>query len=114
MRAAGDSQANMDRFNAQHQVTYGYQLAGRTIQIVNLRVTGLGLMPALPWPRRRERPPAQPAETRLVLLPGGEQRGVAVYRFDELSPGQRLCGRSEEHTSETPVPNAHLVCRLLL
>src|SRR3546814_6937027 len=33
-----------------------------------------------------------------------------------IETGQRGCcpPRSEEHTSETPVTNAHLVCRLLL
>src|SRR3546814_15835730 len=35
MLASGDSQAIMDRFNGQHQVTYGYQLTGRAVQIVN-------------------------------------------------------------------------------
>src|SRR3546814_4328288 len=30
------------------------------------------------------------------------------------SSGQAYESRSEEHTSETPVTNAHLVCRLLL
>src|SRR3546814_5436352 len=31
-----------------------------------------------------------------------------------LDRGPGVRGRSEEHTSETPVTNAHLVCRLLL
>src|SRR3546814_8433970 len=83
MLASGDSQAIMDRFNGQHQVTYGYQLTGRAVQIVNLRVTAIGMMPALPWPRPGARLPAQPLATRRVLLPGCEQRE-----------------RSEEHTSE--------------
>src|SRR3546814_14596885 len=43
MLASGDSQAIMDRFNGQHQVTYGYQLTGRAVQIVNLRVTAIGI-----------------------------------------------------------------------
>src|SRR3546814_12106594 len=59
MLASGDSQAIMDRFNGQHQVTYGYQLTGRAVQIVNLRVTAIGMMPALPWPRPGARLPAQ-------------------------------------------------------
>src|SRR3546814_4778888 len=32
--------------------------------------------------------------------------------FDD--PGNHMDQRSEEHTSELPVTNAHLVCRLLL
>src|SRR3546814_4927019 len=31
-----------------------------------------------------------------------------------LEQDERYASRSEEHTSETPVTNAHLVCRLLL
>src|SRR3546814_12947073 len=90
MLASGDSQAIMDRFNGQHQVTYGYQLTGRAVQIVNLRVTAIGMMPALPWPRPGARLPAQPLATRRVLLPGCEQREAPIYRFDDLAPGQRL------------------------
>src|SRR3546814_11642936 len=90
MLASGDSQAIMDRFNGQHQVTYGYQLTGRAVQIVNLRVTAIGMMPALPWPRPGARLPAQPLATRRVLLPGCEQRESPIYRFDDLAPGQPL------------------------
>src|SRR3546814_973986 len=78
--------------------------------MVNLRVTAIGMMPALPWPRPGARLPAQPLATRRVLLPGCEQREAPIYRFDDLAPGQRLSApavveyagstRSEEHTSE--------------
>jgi N-methylhydantoinase A len=92
MLATGDTREIVERFNAQHRVTYGYQLEGRTIQIVNLRVTAVGIMPALPWPRRKARPLVQAPETRRVLLPDGEERAVAVYRFDQLGPGHRISG----------------------
>src|SRR3546814_9214333 len=42
---------------------------------------------------------------------------ILVVQSAFLSAGQRCSNarrRSEEHTSETPVTNAHLVCRLLL
>lgn len=92
MLAKGDFQEIADRFDAQHQVTYGYQLAGRAIQIVNLRVTALGLMPVPPWPRQGARSGPQAAETRSVLLPGGETQPVAIYRFDELGPEHCISG----------------------
>src|SRR3546814_13448262 len=90
MLASGDSQAIMDRFNGQHQVTYGYQLTGRAVQIVNLRVTAIGMMPALPWPRPGARLPAPPLASRPVLLPGCAHREAPIHRFDHLAPGQRL------------------------
>src|SRR3546814_5208797 len=33
---------------------------------------------------------------------------------EQADRDRKRCDRSEEHTSETPVTNAHLVCRLLL
>src|SRR3546814_7124324 len=53
-------------------------------------------------------------------LRAGEARRVpeaGPYRSQprRLAPlGGHCVARSEEHTSETPVTNAHLVCRLLL
>src|SRR3546814_6231699 len=53
-------------------------------------------------------------------LAGQVEAGVdAVQLFDSwagsLSPAQfKQWVRSEEHTSETPVTNAHIACRLLL
>src|SRR3546814_2046876 len=48
-------------------------------------------------------------------------RGVDAWSFQACPENFRIAGhdgrrgnRSEEHTSETPVTNAHLVCRLLL
>src|SRR3546814_9323884 len=44
--------------------------------------------------------------------PGRVGRGRAMNDLATLIDAARV--RSEEHTSETPVTNAHLVCRLLL
>src|SRR3546814_3704288 len=52
-----------------------------------------------------------------VLLPhrtdGSTITGACPPR-SALQPAPRVSQRSEEHTSELPVTNAHLVCRLLL
>src|SRR3546814_5846204 len=71
--------------------------------------------------------PEDPAEACASVLPiwsaGVDPRVLAVRAvqpvdatgervFDALSGDTRIV-RSEEHTSETPVTNAHIVCRLL-
>src|SRR3546814_8990309 len=48
---------------------------------------------------------------RVILATGAFERPIAFAGND--LPGVMLA-RSEEHTSGTPVPNEHLVCRLLL
>src|SRR3546814_5018669 len=54
-------------------------------------------------------------EGAIFTLPGGDARVSfgGGLRKTELKQAN-LVSRSEEHTSETPVTNAHLVCRLLL
>src|SRR3546814_4943534 len=66
------------------------------------------------------------AETDIVIaaalekLPKDDRRTMLFdylgYPFYDIAtlPLLQGEGRSEEHTSETPVTNAHLVCRLLL
>lgn len=82
-----------ERFHEQHRIAYGYHLASRPIQIVNLRVTALGVMPPIVWPRQ---PPsggaAAPSEHRHVLLPDGTAREVPIDRFVTMRSGQRLGG----------------------
>src|SRR3546814_2002838 len=72
-----------------------------------------------PAPRAGDRRPARAALRRPVgagepARGGGSEGGAGgadgEARRDQLA-GR---GRSEEHTSELPVTNAHLVCRLLL
>src|SRR3546814_3541630 len=50
------------------------------------------------------------AAGRQAAAPAG--RPFRAFAAAALRPGQMV--RSEEHTSELPVTNAHLVCRLLL
>jgi len=90
--AKGEIQEITDRFNAQHQITYGYQLKDRAVQIVNLRVTALGLIPAVPWPRQTAKPMPESAERRRLLLSGGRQEVAPIYRFDDLGPGHAFSG----------------------
>ena len=81
------------RFNAQHQRVYGYQLAGREVQVVNLRVTALGTTQKARWPDHPHRAEdARPQGVRSVLTADGQRVEAAVWRFDALGPGQRFAG----------------------
>src|SRR3546814_6941946 len=70
----------------------------------------------------RSRPFAQQLEqVARSLAVRGEDQGALRIGLEESGEGLRDVAigggeglRSEEHTSETPVTNAHLVCRLLL
>lgn len=89
----GRSSVLAERFHEQHRIAYGYHLANRPIQIVNLRVSALGVMPPIAWPRLpASDTPAHAAERRRVLLPGGEAAEVPIYRFLDLRPGHRFSG----------------------
>src|SRR3546814_13970499 len=53
----------------------------------------------------------------VTFAPKSSALGWAVGTFGEIiatTDGGKTWKRSEEHTSELPVTNAHLVCRLLL
>lgn len=82
-----------ERFHEQHRIAYGYHLADRPIQIVNLRVTALGVMPPIAWPRQEyvDREPERAAQ-RPVLLPDGRTASIPIFRFVDLHPGHRFAG----------------------
>src|SRR3546814_10619844 len=67
----------------------------------------------LQWSVASWRPPAMrcPEDTPARARPGRTAAIAASPCAGHSAPVRR---RSEEHTSETPVTNAHLVCRLLL
>ena len=81
------------RFNEQHQRIYGYQLSGRQVQIVNIRVTAVGIVEHGEWPVHASTRDA-PASVgrRQVLLGMDEKKEVPVYRFDELKAGHEIEG----------------------
>jgi N-methylhydantoinase A/oxoprolinase/acetone carboxylase beta subunit len=72
---------------------YGYQLAGREVQLVNLRVTARGAMAHAAWPRRRAGAPAAARELRrTVRVAPGVAAQAAVHRFDDVHEGQVVHG----------------------
>jgi len=80
------------RFNDQHRRIYGYQLAGREVQLVNARVTAVGRTQHAHWPVNAERVPALPVARRSMLVDPGTRVDAPVYRFDDLAPGQPVAG----------------------
>src|SRR3546814_2110396 len=71
-------------------------------------------------PRERARLVGPVADGNAVPVGAAHRIHSAIAGLPRGERRHRLCrtiiavGRSEEHTSETPVTNAHLVCRLLL
>ncbi len=81
-----------DRFHAEHRRVYGYDLPGRGIQLVNLRLTAFGAMPVMGWPRYAAGQPGGPVAQRQVLIADGDAADVPVYRVDDLCPDQEIAG----------------------
>ena len=83
----------VERFNAHHRKIYGYHLAGREVQVVNLRVTAFGATAHASWPESAETAaPLVPVGHRSVLVASGVRANVAVFRFDDLRGGEALAG----------------------
>ena len=80
------------RFHAEHRRVYGYDLPRRAIQLVNLRLTAFGAMPAMRWPRTTAGQPSRPFARRQVLIADGSTADVAVYRVDDVCPEQEIAG----------------------
>lgn len=81
------------RFNAQHRQVYGYNLAGREVQTVNVRVTAIGATAHARWPTHAfsEAPPSFVGQ-RELLVEANKRLAAPVYRFDDLSAGQEVGG----------------------
>src|SRR3546814_1815307 len=101
----------------------GVQTCALPISAPSFHCTASGTGRVL-WQRQRLHPHRQRVEqrraTRRVLAEANEftqrlQRAPASDHAGERADHALICAaRSEEHTSEPPVTNAHLVCRLLL
>ena len=96
-------------FHRAHRERYGYAQETNTIEIVSARVRSTGVVEKLAKRRRgasRNRGVARVAKSVDAYL-NGKKLKVAVYRRDELSPGDRL--RSPcivtEYSSTTLIPD---------
>lgn len=98
-----------ERFHNQHEREYYRAYRGQPIQVVNVRVRGIGEMPRVVWPELPERELAQPHATHDVWFRvDGEPAKVhcPFYRRDELAPGQVIAGPAviQQFESTTIVP----------
>ncbi len=81
------------RFHEQHQRVYGYQLANRSLQLVNTRVTATSVSEPTHWPKVVAAPAAAvPIESREILLADGRRVSAPVHRLVALQPGFELDG----------------------
>ena len=86
-------QALSGDFHAAHRRVYGYELPNRTIQLVNLRMTAFGAVPAIRWPTfEAGATSAEPVARRQVWVEVGRRETVPIYRLSGLRPEAPLTG----------------------
>lgn len=84
----------IERFVTRHQQLFGYTIADRDFELVNIRVTAFGKSPGLPWPVREPATSAPtPIGTRLVTHRSeGKPSEWPIYRFEALGVGSSFNG----------------------
>jgi N-methylhydantoinase A/oxoprolinase/acetone carboxylase beta subunit len=108
-RQPDGTRAFVTAFHAAHERMYGYADRQRPVEIVNVRVRGIGLNrePGLlsHQPKHSARAP-EPVST-CYLFADGEPRPAAIYDRAALQPGQFFCGPSlaVDEGSTTFVPD---------
>jgi N-methylhydantoinase A len=82
-------------FHTEHQRVYGYQRPEAALEIVNLRVRGIGVVepPKIAAHPVGDRDPSEARlETRPVVLESGQKREIPFYRGESLQPGNVIPG----------------------
>jgi 5-oxoprolinase (ATP-hydrolysing) len=98
-------------FHQAHEREYGQRFDAK-VQIVNVRVMGVGLVPPLDWPETEAASGTPtPSDTRDVVFEiDGEPRTLPTpfYARDELSAGHEIVGPAiiEQYDSTTVIPPA--------
>ena len=80
------------RFHDLHQQQYGYALASKDIEMVNLRVQGSSAVAGGFWPPKSVAVGAVPAGERRVLYAGAAAAVWPVWRYADLPAGADLAG----------------------
>ena len=95
------------RFHQSHRERYGHSDENRAVEIVSVRLRGVGLTekPSLKRAARFAKYNAKPQRTELVWL-GEKRKQIPVYDRAELRPGARIKGPAiiVEYGSTTLVP----------
>ena len=85
----------VELFDRQHERSYGHHSAGEKVEIINVRLTGLGrrspVRSDVPAPAG-DRSAPEPASVRLVHFTAEKPRATPIYRRSDLVPGHRLDG----------------------
>ena len=92
-----------ERFHEAHLRRYGHKATSEVIEIVNYKVTGVGVIPKpelTPLPETAG-PLPEPLETRRAFFGPAGFFETPVYRRSDLAPGARLVGPAivQEQTS---------------
>jgi N-methylhydantoinase A len=103
IRNREDLDALAHRFHEAHQRRYGHKATSEVVEIVNFKVTGVGLIPKpelLPLPIGSADLPA-PIDERQAYFGAHGMRPTRIYRRSDLQPGAKLVGPVivEERTS---------------
>lgn len=102
----------VQRFHAAHEREYGYQVAGRAIQIINCRLQAVGQVLKAPLAPARTDTTLEDARSGSREVYHGKAHGwqaTAVYDRDLLSAGTRIAGPAviEEMSSTTVIGPTH-------
>jgi len=80
------------RFHDLHRQQYGYALASKDIEMVNLRVQGASAVADGFWPPKQGTAQAEPVGRRHVLYAGTAAADWPVWRYADLPAGAALSG----------------------
>ena len=83
-------------FHAEHRRLYTYDLPRAQVELVNLRVTAVGVLPKRATPTATAALEGSSAGAivghRAVYFRGGESTSVPIYTRDQLAPGMTFAG----------------------
>jgi N-methylhydantoinase A len=83
-----------ERFTERHKQQFGYELAGTPVEIVNVRISGFGHQPGLPWPAREvlNTVPEAIGTRQVAHRSQSETTAWPIYRFDTFGIGTTING----------------------
>jgi len=81
------------KFHLSHSQAYGYAREGEPVELVNLRLVGLGLLPSteIGWRAAGGRAEPEPMTRRQVRF-GRQEHPTPIYLRDDLPPGRPIPG----------------------
>jgi N-methylhydantoinase A len=92
-----------EAFHQAHRQIYGYDMLESAVQLVNLRLSAVGVLASMSWPRScGSDKPVRPQGERQVYMGGKSADLYATYRFEDLHAGSQISGPAiVEYTGST-------------